>query len=98
MASLDNAAIAEIARYTIAMDFRRIDPRTAQIILIEAGPRVLPTLSDDLSDYARRSLAKMGVDVRTDTRVTGCDDRGVDLANGRIDAGTIIWAAWMLAT
>jgi NADH:ubiquinone reductase (H+-translocating) len=91
-------AVAEIARYTIAMDFRRIDPRTAKIILIEAGPRVLPTLSNDLSDYARQSLIKMGVDVRTDTRVTGCDDRGVDLANGRIDAGTIIWAAGVVAS
>jgi NADH dehydrogenase len=91
-------AIAEIARYTIAMDFRRIDPRTAQIILIEAGPRVLPALSDDLSKYASESLNKMGVDVRTDTRVTGCDERGVDLANGRIDAGTIIWAAGVVAS
>ena len=91
-------AIADIARYTIAMDFRRIDPRTAQIILIEAGPRVLPTLSDDLSDYARKSLIKMGVDVRTDTRVTGCDSRGVDLAHGRIDASTIIWAAGVVAS
>jgi NADH:ubiquinone reductase (H+-translocating) len=91
-------AVAEIARYTIAKDFRRIDPRTAHIILIEAGPRVIPTLSDDLSDYARQSLIKMGVDVRTDTRVTGCDDRGVDLTNGRIDAGTIIWAAGVVAS
>jgi NADH dehydrogenase len=91
-------AIAEIARYTIAMDFRRIDPRTAQIILIEAGPRVLPALSNDLSNYALQSLTKMGVDVRTDTRVTGCDDRGVDLVNGRIDAGTIIWAAGVVAS
>jgi NADH dehydrogenase len=91
-------AIAEIARYTIAMDFRRIDPRTAQIILIEAGPRVLPALSEDLSKYASESLTKMGVDVRTDTRVTGCDERGVDLANGRIDAGTIIWAAGVVAS
>jgi NADH:ubiquinone reductase (H+-translocating) len=91
-------AIAEIARNTIAKDFRRIDPRTAQILLIEAGPRVLPTLSDDLSDYARQSLTKMGVDVRTETRVIGCDGRGVDLANGRIDAGTIIWAAGVVAS
>jgi len=91
-------AIAEIARYTIAKDFRRIDPRTARIILIEAGPRVLPALSNDLSDYARASLEKMGVDVRTDTRVTGCDRGGVDLANGRIDAGTIIWAAGVVAS
>jgi NADH:quinone reductase (non-electrogenic) len=91
-------AIAEIARHTIAMDFRRIDPRTARIVLIEAGPRVLPALSQDLSDYARASLEKMGVDVRTDTRVTGCDKGGVDLASGRLDAGTIIWAAGVIAS
>jgi len=59
---------------------------------------VLPALSDDLSKYASESLIKMGVDVRTDTRVTGCDERGVDLANGRIDAGTIIWAAGVVAS
>jgi len=91
-------AIAEIARYTIAKDFRRIDPRTARIILLEAGPRVLPTLPTDLSDYAVRALTRMGVVVRTNTRVTGCDARGVDLENGRIDAGTVIWAAGVVAS
>src|SRR5262249_38329975 len=83
-------AIAEIARMTIADDFRRIDPRQAKIILLEAGARVLPTLPEDLSDYARRTLTHMGVDVRTGTRVTRCDSRGVDLEGGRLDAGTVI--------
>ena len=46
-------AIAEIARQTLATDFRRIDPRTARIVLIEAGPRILPALPDELSDYVR---------------------------------------------
>src|SRR5438094_100445 len=78
-------AIAEIARQTLAKDFRRIDPRAARIILLEAGPRVLPTLPQDLSDYALRTLERMGVDVRTGTRVTGCDARGVTLEQGRID-------------
>jgi NADH:ubiquinone reductase (H+-translocating) len=91
-------AIAEIARQTLAKDFRRIDPRTARIILLEAGPRVLPTLPQDLSDYALRTLKRMGVDVRTATRVTGCDARGVTLEQGRIDAGTIIWAAGVIAS
>jgi len=91
-------AIAEIARYTIAKDFRRIDPRTARIILLEAGSRVLPTLPTDLSDYAVRALTRMGVEVRTQTRVTGCDARGVDLEGGRIDAGTVIWAAGVVAS
>ena len=91
-------AIAEIARQTLAKDFRRIDPRTARIILLEAGPRVLPTLSQDLSDYAMHTLARMGVDVRTGTRVIGCDARGVTLEHGRIEAGTVIWAAGVIAS
>jgi NADH:ubiquinone reductase (H+-translocating) len=91
-------AIAEIARLTIANDFRRIDPRTARIILLEAGPRVLPALPQDLSDYAAAALTRMGVDVRTSTRVTNCDARGVDLDPGRINAGTIIWAAGVVAS
>ncbi len=91
-------AIAEIARQTLAKDFRRIDPRSSRIILLEAGPRVLPTLPEDLSAYAERTLTRMGVDVRTSTRVINCDRRGVDLDRGRIDAGTIIWAAGVVAS
>jgi NADH:ubiquinone reductase (H+-translocating) len=91
-------AIAEIARQTLAKDFRRIDPRSSRIILLEAGPRVLPTLPEDLSAYAERTLTRMGVDVRTSTRVTNCDRRGVDLDRGRIDASTVIWAAGVVAS
>ena len=91
-------AIAEIARQTLARDFRRIDPRSARIILLEAGPRILPTLTPDLSDYAARALARMGAEVRTSTRVTACDRRGVDIEGGRIDAGTVIWAAGVQAS
>jgi NADH:ubiquinone reductase (H+-translocating) len=91
-------AIAEIARQTLAKDFRRIDPRRSRIILLEAGPRVLPTLPEDLSAYAERTLTRMGVDVRTSTRVTNCDRRGVDLDRGRIDASTVIWAAGVVAS
>jgi NADH:ubiquinone reductase (H+-translocating) len=91
-------AIAEIARQTLAKDFRRIDPRSSRIILLEAGPRVLPTLPEDLSAYAERTLTRMGVDLRTSTRVINCDRRGVDLDRGRIDASTIIWAAGVVAS
>jgi NADH dehydrogenase len=91
-------AIAEIARQTLANDFRRIDPSTARIVLLEAGPRVLPTLPDDLSDYAHRMLVRKGVEVKTSCKVTRCDARGVDLDQGRIDAGTIIWAAGVIAS
>ena len=92
-------AIAEIARQTLARDFRRIDPRTSRIILIEAGPRLLPTFSEKHSKYARDSLMAMGVDVMTSSPVTRCDAHGVELADGqRIDAGTIIWAAGVVAS
>ena len=91
-------AIAEIARQTLANDFRRIDPRNSRIILLEAGPRIIPTLPEDLSRYAERALTRMGVDVRTSTRVIGCDARGVDVDHGRIDASTIIWAAGVVAS
>ena len=91
-------AIAEIARLTLAKDFRRIDPRSAHIVLLEAGPRILPTLSPALSDYALRALTRMGAEVRTSTRVTACDRGGVDLDGGRIDAGTVIWAAGVQAS
>ncbi|HVZ50479.1 MAG TPA: NAD(P)/FAD-dependent oxidoreductase [Pseudolabrys sp.] len=91
-------AIAEIARQTLAADFRRIDPRTARIILIEAGPRVLPAFPPEQSDYVRQVLLRAGVDVRTDTRVTNCDARGVDTDTGRIEAATIVWAAGVTAS
>jgi NADH:quinone reductase (non-electrogenic) len=91
-------AISEVARQTLALDFRRIDPRSARIVLIEAGPRVMPTLPENLSEYVRRTLAAKGIEIMTATRVTGCDTRGVDLDNGRIDARTIIWAAGVVAS
>jgi len=91
-------AIAEIARQTLANDFRRIDPRSSRIILLEAGPRVIPTLPEDLSRYAERALIRKGVEVRTSTRVTSCDRHGVELEHGRIDASTIIWAAGVVAS
>lgn len=91
-------AIAEIARQTLAMDFRRIDPKTSRIVLIEAGPRVMPALPKNLSDYVQTTLAKKGVEIMLSTRVIGCDARGIDLDSGRIDAATVIWAAGVVAS
>ena len=93
-----SGAIAEIARQTLARDFRRIDPRTARIVLIEAGPRVLPTYPPELSDYVRDRLVRAGVEVKTSTLVTKCNARGVETDGGRIDASTIIWAAGVVAS
>jgi NADH dehydrogenase len=91
-------AIADVARQTLAMDFRRIDPRSARIVLLEAGPRVLPAFPAEQSDYVLAALTHGGVEVKTATLVTKCDARGVDTDGGRIDAGTIIWAAGVTAS
>ena len=91
-------AIAEVARQTLQHDFRRIDPRTSRIILIEAGPRLLPAFPQALSDYAKRSLESMGVTVELNRKVTGCDAQGVSLDGGRIEAATVIWAAGVVAS
>jgi NADH dehydrogenase len=91
-------AITEVARQTLAMDFRRIDPKASRIVLVEAGPRVMPALPANLADYVRDTLTQKGVEVMTGTRVTRCDVRGVDLEQGRIDASTIICAAGVIAS
>src|SRR5438128_4686833 len=78
-------AISEVARQSLAMDFRRIDPTAARIVLIEAGPRIMPALPENLSEYVRRTLAKKAVEVMTSTRVMSCDVHGVLLEHGRLD-------------
>ena len=91
-------AISEVARQSLVMDFRRIDPAAARIVLLEAGPRIMPTMPENLSDYVRRTLAKKGVEVMTSSRVMSCDAHGVELEHGRLDAETIIWAAGVVAS
>jgi NADH dehydrogenase len=91
-------SIAELARAALVRDFRRIDPRHARVFLIEAGPRVLPAFPEKLSAAAKASLEGLGVTVRTDTRVTGCDAGGVTLGDERIAAATVIWAAGVKAS
>src|SRR6202045_2581972 len=91
-------AISEVARQSLAMDFRRIDPAAARIVLIEVGPRIMPTLPENLSDYVQRTLAKKGVEAMTSSRVMSCDAHGVELEHGRLDADTVIWAAGVVAS
>lgn len=91
-------AIAEIARQTLRFDFRHIDPRAARILLIEAGPRILPAFPEDLSAYAEKSLRKMGVEVMTSTVVTDVERDHVMLGERRIDSEAIIWAAGVKAS
>src|SRR5262245_26125157 len=86
-------ALAEISRRTLARDFRRIDPKSARIILVEGVSRVLPPFPEDLSAAARVQLERLGVEVWTGTRVTGIDGDGVTLGADRVSARTVIWAA-----
>jgi NADH dehydrogenase len=86
-------AIADISRTVLLRDFRRIDPERARILLVEAGPRVLATFPPRLSAQAERDLARLGVEVRTGTMVTGIDREGVEAAGQRIPARTVFWAA-----
>jgi NADH dehydrogenase len=90
--------IAELARFTLAADFRRIDPRSAKIILVEAGPRVLAAFKEPQSAYALRSLEKLGVEVRVNSAVTACDAEGVRLGSERVESATVIWAAGVAAS
>jgi NADH dehydrogenase len=91
-------AIAEISRHVLAEDFRSIDPREARIVLIEAGPRILPSFSEKLSGKAAASLARLGVEVRTGTAVTGIEPDAVVLGEERLAAKTVIWAAGVAAS
>jgi NADH dehydrogenase len=85
--------LAEIARHTLRDEFRRIDSRTAHVMLIEGADRILPTYPPDLSDKARRQLERLGVEVRTRTFVTGIDARGAWIGDTLLAAGTVVWAA-----
>ncbi len=86
-------AIAEISRFTMEKDFRNIHPEHAQVILVEAGPRVLAAFSENLAQKAARDLAALGVQVRTSTKVTGVSEKGVRLGEEEVVAKTVIWAA-----
>jgi NADH:ubiquinone reductase (H+-translocating) len=91
-------ALAELAKAALARDFRRIDPATARIILIEAGPRLLPSFPPRLSEVAASGLTRLGVELRLGTRVNRCDDCGAVLDGERIDSRTLIWAAGVAAS
>jgi NADH dehydrogenase len=91
-------ALAELSRATLARDFRRIDPKAARIILVEAGPRVLSSFPPRLSAVATRALTRLGVELRLGTSVTGCDADGIMLGDERIESRTVIWAAGVTAS
>jgi NADH dehydrogenase len=86
-------AVAELSRYTLAQDFRRISTATTRIKLIEAGPRLLPAFSDEIAAYARRRLERLGVDVRTGQSVEEVTATSISIAGQTIPTGIVIWAA-----
>ena len=90
--------IAELAKWTLASDFRHIDSRSARIVLLEAGPRVLPAMPTELTVYAKNSLGKLGVEIRLGHAVTHCDADGVIVANERLSSATVLWAAGVAAS
>jgi NADH dehydrogenase len=91
-------AIAELAKASLVHDFRRINPSDARIVLIEAGPRILPSFSPRLSAAAQQALEKLGIEVRLGQAVTLCDAQGVVVAGERIAARSILWAAGVAAS
>jgi NADH:ubiquinone reductase (H+-translocating) len=90
--------LAEIARHTLPQEFRRCDPRSAQIHLLEAGPRILSAMPESLSLSARKQLERLGVIVHTDGAVIDIDANGVSLAHSRINSRTVLWAAGVSAS
>ncbi|HMZ20531.1 MAG TPA: NAD(P)/FAD-dependent oxidoreductase [Blastocatellia bacterium] len=91
-------AIAELSNFVLARDFRTIDPEAAEILLLEGGPKILPTFAPELSESALQQLTKLGAKVRTGAQVTQIDETGVCLGEEKINAATVIWGAGVRAT
>ena len=91
-------AVVELARKTLAADFRAINPEETRVVLVEAGPRVLPGFPEPLSSYAANALMGLGVDVQLERLVTKCDADGVVIGDERVMAKTTIWAAGVTAS
>lgn len=92
------STLAEMSRMALAHDFRHIDPRTARILLCEAAPRVLPTYPEELSRKAQRHLESLGVEVRTNARVTDVAGDGIVVGGQKIPAATVLWGAGVVAS
>src|ERR1041384_8258234 len=90
--------IAEMSRLALKGDFRHIDPRSAHILLFEAAPRILPTYPEQLSERAHFHLQRIGVDVRTNSKVETVDAEGVVVNGQRIASHTILWSAGVVAS
>jgi NADH dehydrogenase len=91
-------SIAELARHALAKDFRHIDPKSATVVLLEAGPRVLSAFPEALARYAVRKLTALGVTVRENCAVKNISQDCVEAGSGKIPTGLIIWAAGVKAS
>ena len=91
-------AISELAKTTLARDFRRIDPASARILLIEADSKVLGAFPEKLGTYAQRTLTRLGIKVMLNAKVEKIDENGVVAGGQRVAAKTVIWGAGVKAT
>jgi NADH dehydrogenase len=91
-------ALADATRRTPASEFHHANVQQARILLVEGGPRVLPASPPDLSASAERQLRSLGVEVRTNARVTQLDEREVSIGDERVSARTVLWAAGVSAS
>lgn len=91
-------AISDLALHAIRRDFRRIDTARTRVLLVEAGPRLLPQFPASLSNKAKSALERMGVEVRLGQAVTSVDERGAHIGEERVEANTVIWAAGVAAS
>ena len=91
-------AIVELVYQNLRGEFRRFDTRQARVLLIEAGPRLLPAFAPDLSAYALKALARLGVEVRLGSPVTDCNSSGVTIGGQTVEADVILWAAGVRAS
>jgi NADH:ubiquinone reductase (H+-translocating) len=92
------SAIAVLIRITLKREFRRIDPASARIVLVDHGTRPLATFAPELSEAARRHMQRLGIEVRLGQSVDCVDEHGVVVAGERIDAKTVIWTAGVTAS
>lgn len=90
--------IAELAHDTLRGDFRNFDTRSARVILVEAGPRILAGFTEDLSAYAERALKRLGVEVMLGQPVSDCREDGIALGGTFLPARTVLWAAGVAAS
>jgi NADH:ubiquinone reductase (H+-translocating) len=91
-------AIAELAHQNLPQEYRHIDTRKARVVLIEAGPRILPSFAEDLAAYAHTSLQRLGVEIQLGQAVRQCSDEGVIYGDEPLAAKVVLWAAGVRAS